>query len=98
MTTLRIALAQSPIRSAYAVAQHGGVIEVRSLMVARADGQQTWTGSMRCALVINSQQQMCGSESEMIELTAYIPAPNGKRELDWQPVYERATPATRAKV
>lgn len=92
-TTLRIALAQSPRRAAYAQTPHG-VIEVRGLMIDRynattgASGQQTWTGAWRYELLTNGVPSWCGSYSEIVEAAGYLRADG--RELDWQPVYERA--------
>lgn len=90
MTTLRIALAQSPIRAAFAQTQHG-VVEVRALMVDRytsasgPSGQTTWTGAWRHCLYLNGVPSWQGSYSEIVEAASHLRA-NGN-DLDWQPCW-----------
>lgn len=88
MTTLKIALAQSPHRAAEAQTANG-VIEVRALMVDRASGQRTWTSAWRYELLTNNTPQLTGSYTEMTEFASYLRVAGC--ELDWQPIYERVT-------
>lgn len=91
MTTLKIALAQSPTRAAWATSQQGGVVEVRGLLTDRYIGataqssQQTWTQAMRYELLSDGVPVMVGSYREIVEIAAHLPG-----LPDWQPVWERA--------
>lgn len=88
MTTLAIALAQSPIRAAAATSatQPQSLIEVRALLTdLRATGQQTWTRQVRYELCANGVPTVTGSYREITTLAAHLPG-----LLDWQPMYERA--------
>lgn len=91
MTTLKIALAQSPQRAAWTEAH--GIIEVRALLTDRRNAhapttQQTWTHAMRYELLTNGVPQMVGSYREITEIASHI-AHRGA-PVDWQPVWERA--------
>ena len=88
MTTLRIALAQSPLRAA--TAQAHSQVEVRALLTdLRITGQQTWTRAARYELLCDGTPQMVGSYSEITEIASHLTTANGGA-LDWQPVIERA--------
>ena len=90
MTTLRIALAQSPLRAA--TAQAHSTVEVRALLTdLRVSGQQTWTRAARYELLCDGTPQMCGSYAEITEIASHLSGPSGE-SLDWQPVCEREQP------
>ena len=90
MTTLRIALAQSPLRAA--TAQAHSTVEVRALLTdLRVTGQQTWTRQARYELLIDGQPQMCGSYTEITDLASHLTTANGGA-LEWQPVWQREQP------
>lgn len=90
MTTLRIALAQSPLRAA--TAQAHSTVEVRALLTdLRVTGQQTWTRAARYELLTDGTPQMVGSYSEITEIAAHLTSPSGGA-LDWQPVWQREQP------
>lgn len=96
MTTLKIALAQSPLRAATAETTHG-TAEVRALMIDRytsatgANGQTTWTGAWRHCLYLNGVPSWQGSRGEIEDAAAHLTSPSGGA-LDWQPVWQREQP------
>lgn len=106
MTTLKIALAQSPLRAAWTTAQHGSLVEVRAQLIerysvsghdasragcdAQSSGQQTWTRNLRYELLANGVPQMAGSYHEIVEIASHLRGVNGAWELDWQPVYDHS--------
>lgn len=93
MTTLAIALAQSPIRAAWTHgAEAQSVVEVRALWRERADVDGAPMASLRYELLTTGVPQMVGSYAEITAIAAHLRAPQGGwASLDWQPVYERAT-------
>jgi hypothetical protein len=85
MTTLRIALAQSPLRAATAQAQRQ--VEVRARLTdLRVTGQQTWTRAARYELLTDGMPQMYGSYAEIAEIASHLSGRQGE-PLDWQPCW-----------
>lgn len=90
MTTLRIALAQSPLRAA--TAQAHSTVEVRALLTdLRVTGQQTWTRQVRYELLTDGIPQVCGSYGDIAEIASHLTSPSDGA-LDWQPVWQREQP------